>query len=1400
MPPRQPKLPSQEKKTSRNISMPTSTNAAESGTEKKDYKLKGPPAHLPKIGSPTVDTHLARLPSPLPSPSVSPTVPLVPYLAGLERDPDISRLATPTACSEDFLQATDKHAITLESPDSCTTPLNLNIRSDDEPPGHNSPKPLSSSFVGRKYKQSVEKYKNSKLNAPVPNLHLADLPPTHPDHRNPKDYLERLRTPSPVLLTPSPLSHTVTRDNTPTVSKQDQLEERLLTPIESPTDSFIVSPQLSGSQQLQLNNTARSHLPHDNKVTEDFVLERLATPEPVSHEKAQSLNEGFHFPNCDEDSSVTTFKMDASFVSRLETPGGMSFSRPFSRLNNNIPFYVPDAENYPENGIPDIADYDDNLISLNDCPQDYSAIVPAPVRPADASYSAPSSIVHDSLEGNAFAYNKFQPGKHPIQFVDNLPIGNLSSSLNAGQVTIDVDYAVDDKKVTTNATNKHIYPMDRDAEAFSEKFDLLVPESKQHNQSIYKHTTFHISRTNICKVCRYPLYKPVVLTCGHTFCAECMYYSLLLWENKCPICDCPVSHLPHVDETISEQLASQLGFQVHLNVGDIVRVLAPSGKIATYSCGIITSIQSGFSFESADGIHVRSTQMSNMMTKQVQQNNKCSGTPCKIATVQCGSSIWLGRLCDLLFVDPQMLPLGTRLNARSLCIFSSSAINLINTLSTEPSLDSSKDDKEEQIFSASGPINYTEPRFLHTFKYMLSNLSEEASIYMLLEESFGSDKTVLLSTALERIEGPPTSSLLRLCTDLSEWLLMPEICCVNCKMVAQLPVRLHCGCLSCMICAFDCYHHSWPCFGCGAPVIFLDLSLSGLRANPQTSVQYNLLLKDSKPVGVIPMDSKILAAISDVKAGDPYLSKYFPVHVLQDSGTDSSFGLLLTEPSEKTAKIMLKSGTVLTVDVNRIRHIPLDSVRLALRVQTPLTATFNLRKEVSGPAQLPLLGLTDMAVPRQFVTRFGRHKSTTADDRSIASLSIFTMVYNTDSFLHQMRILVDEINAHNKELRRARLHAKYKAEYIARAGNEEPANLKEEGQRSDLPIPTTNLQEAMALSQNEYFNEQFNDLTKRQVEIERELRPFGVLECSRLSNYIKLLSSFTISEFICTACTRIAVRPVRLPCNHLTCKTCAAIYYVSQIPCLICGRLLESIADIKPDLRTFQKICSHIPGKLHAEQVDCGTYVCKPANRNIGVGIVLNTMSRGGIIFATVGFVRSIGTFRLAELAVLLPVMEVCQVHEVKGCDTPVLIENPSEAIGQACIVVVDGPYKDIFGLIVRKNGPKGKVILTVVLEVGVVVPFSPADLRIIKLMGPLCNYSKFRMYAQIAEKSFIAQERYMFSAEVEAAVQKELNITTSLCLAGKVPPPPRTIYSCLPRMSVVSTKRFSSRSNHSRP
>lgn len=1392
MPPKQLKHPSQPQKTGHSIPGSGNATAVEHVAGKKDRKLKSPPTHLPKIGSPVNDSHLTRLPSPLDSPDTSIDISVAQCSPRQEENLDLPRLKTPVECSESDLQSIDDCAIDTASP------RQTSILNDMSPRCHASPQPtsLSSSFIGRRYKQSIEKYKNSKANPTAVSSQLTGLPPTHPDHRDPKDYLERLRTPSPVLPTPSPLSRTATQDTTPAISHRDRFEERLLTPMESPTSTSTATPQKAHIQQPKGNKKVRPNLLQRNTPAEDPILERLSTPNLRSHNKARMSAEEFYFPDFDEDSSDNPVTVDISFISRLETPNGMPLSRPFSRLNSNVPFYVPDADNFPETGITDIVDYNSNLISLNDLPQDYSAIIPAPPRPADVSCSAPSSMTHDPLERNECTIDKAKPVSNPIRSNNALLVDNLSNKLNEEHGVAESNRTIEDdmEKITVNTNDQDISSLRSDIAAFSETFDLLVPAPQQANQSIYKHVRLDLLSENVCRICRYPFYKPVTLNCSHTFCAECMYHSLLLWESRCPICKASVSHLPHVNVDISERVTTQVESQMSLSVGNIVRVLVPGGKVTTYSCGIITSIQNGFSFEGPDGIQVRSAQTLSKMTKQVQQHNNCSGTPCKIATVQCGSSLWLGRLCDLLFVDPRLLSLGTRLNSGSLCIFSSDAISLITASSIKPSLNTLEDGSGDQITSVDAPINYIEPRFLRTFRYTIDNLSEQIPIHMLLEEVFGSDTTTFLSPTLERVEGPSPSFMLRLCTDLSDWLLMPAICCVNCKMIAQLPVRLKCGCLSCMVCAFDCHYHGWPCFGCGESILFLDLCFSELRVDTQTSIKYSLPLKNSIPLGTLPMDTKILNAISDTKASTPYLSKYLPVHVLQESLTDSSFGFLLTEPNEKLAKVMLKSGTILTVDINRIKPLPLESLRLALRVQTPLVAMFNTKRGSSASVQLPLLGLTDLATPRQFVTRFGKHKSTTTADRSIMSLSVFTMVYNIDSFIQQMCTLVDEISAHNKEVRRSNLYTKYRDEYIAHTDHPSTKHKEKEEHLPDALIPTTTLQDAMTQSQNEYFNEQFNDLIRLQEKIEQDLRPFGLLECSRFSNYVKLISSFAVSEFICTACTRIAVWPVRLSCGHLTCRTCAAIYCVSQIPCLLCGHLMKSIEDVKPDVRTFQKICSHIPGKLHAEQIDCGTYVYKPANRNIGVGIVLNTMSRGGILFATVGFVRSIGTFRLAELAVLLPAMELSKFDEKRGRDTPAPIESPNDAIGQACIVVADGPYKNIFGLIVRKNGSKAKVILTVVLEVGLVVQFTPADLRTIKLIGPLCNYSKLRMYAQLAEKSFIAQERYAFSVKVEASVREELEIATDLCLAGKAPQPPRTVYSYLPQMSVVNTKRLLSR------
>lgn len=1402
MPPKQPKASSHQQKAASNRYVPKNVRGSVHKTDKRDYKMKSPLIHSPRIISSTNDLFLTRLPTPLASPNTSEDTLISPHWSRDDRSPDSSVFEVLLESSDDDPELLVGYIYASEESDIETVPLSSVIILDSKSPQHpTSPKspPFVPPITGRKYRQSILKYKNSKP-APSPlGLQLIERPPTHPNHRDPRKYIDRWKSPSPSPspnlsprspVHPSP-SGTVMQGNTSLTTERDQMVDHLPTPMQSSTDTFTLSSQCTPSQSIIFNEDCCPDPLQNNKILEDLIIERLVAPKQENHHRMPSLDENFYFPDFDEDSSDNAVEPTISFIYRLDTPSEMPISRPFSRLNDNVPFYVPDAENFPENGIPDTMDYNNNLVSLNDLPQDYSEMNAVVVRPTDVSYSAPSSMVHDSLESCVCDDDKLQSENKLLHQADAFMVEDLSDSLNGGcEVSRKHSIAEGNMEtITINTSYQDIYLIQSDMAIFSETFDLLVPNSQQNNQFVYKHVKVDILSNNICMICRYPFYKPVSLECAHMFCAECIHYCTLLWKHQCPICNAHISHSPHVDEIASEQLATQVDYHMEPSVGSLVRVLVPCGKVLTHSCGILTSIQNGFSFEGADGIHVRSAQLIGKTIKQAQQPAyaKCSGIPCKIATVQCGPSTWFGRLCDILIVDPNKLPLGTRTDDRSLYILCTDVINVISTLPTKSTTPS------DNI------IKYMEPRFLHTFKYTLDNLIGGVQIYTLIEESFGSDTTSLLSTNLERIDGPPTSSLLRICTDLSEWLLMPDICCVNCKMIAQLPVRLHCGCLSCMICALDCYHNGWSCFSCGTSIVFSELSLNRLRIDTEKNIVYSLPLKKSRPVGAIPLDSRILKEIYGMKVSDPLLSKYAPVHVLQESSTETSFGLLLTEPNEKTAKVMLKSGTMITVDISRIRPIPLESLRLALRVQTPLVVTFNIGKENFVSTCLPLLGVTDMTIPRQYITRHGKHKGMAADDRSLASLSVFTMVYNIDDFLNQMSNLIDEIHAHNEKIRRSHLYEQYKTVYISRIERIKSEKLVENEQEPDslVPIPTTNLQDAISQSQEGYFAEQFNDLIKNQEKIEQDLRLFGLLECSRFSNYIKLLSGFTISEFICTACTRIAIWPVRLPCGHLTCKTCAAIYYVSQIPCLLCGYLLENITDVNPDLRTLQKICIHVPGKLHTEQIDCGTYVCKPANRSMGVGIVLNTMSRGGILFATVGFVRSIGTFRLAELAVLLPIIDVSRFDQSKGRDTPTLIENPNNAVGEACIVVSDGPYKDIKGLIVRRTGTKADVKLTVVLEVGVVASFGSAELRIIKLIGPLCKYSKLRAFCQQAEKSFMTLEQYTLKLEIETSVREELGVDENLSLAGKTPPPqPRTLYSYLPKMNVVNIQRLVSRSS----
>lgn len=58
---------------------------------------------------------------------------------------------------------------------------------------------------------------------------------------------------------------------------------------------------------------------------------------------------------------------------------------------------------------------------------------------------------------------------------------------------------------------------------------------------------------------------------------------------------------------------------------------------------------------------------------------------------------------------------------------------------------------------------------------------------------------------------------MRVCTDLTMWIKARDLCCVGCKMLLRLPVRLRCDHYYCLNCALDSIENGWPCLGCGAP-------------------------------------------------------------------------------------------------------------------------------------------------------------------------------------------------------------------------------------------------------------------------------------------------------------------------------------------------------------------------------------------------------------------------------------------------------------------------------------------------------------------------------------------------------------------------------------------------------
>ncbi|TNJ27419.1 C3HC4-type zinc-finger domain-containing protein [Giardia muris] len=166
---------------------------------------------------------------------------------------------------------------------------------------------------------------------------------------------------------------------------------------------------------------------------------------------------------------------------------------------------------------------------------------------------------------------------------------------------------------------------------------------------------YNIRSTHICGVCMEPFRKPMTTRCNHTFCAHCIYMCSLYWRPQtCPACKTSLHSVPLVDDMLDSLVSSQFVRQPDPVVGDVVHVLTTSPHVYAFEVGIVVSLAPGYVSESRQQAILTSAHGKS----PVEAGQKFIA--CTVARVETGGRVWMGRLADLLVVNPDNYPLGTR--------------------------------------------------------------------------------------------------------------------------------------------------------------------------------------------------------------------------------------------------------------------------------------------------------------------------------------------------------------------------------------------------------------------------------------------------------------------------------------------------------------------------------------------------------------------------------------------------------------------------------------------------------------------------------------------------------------------------------------------------------------------
>lgn len=174
---------------------------------------------------------------------------------------------------------------------------------------------------------------------------------------------------------------------------------------------------------------------------------------------------------------------------------------------------------------------------------------------------------------------------------------------------------------------------------------------------------------------------------------------------------------------------------------------------------------------------------------------------------------------------------------------------------------------------------------------------------------------------------------LSIVTNLALWNKLRDFCCVGCKHLLRLPVKLKCGHFYCYNCALDSLEMSWPCLGCGVHLslcdVDFDISFSFPSHGPTDESIDNTIYPFVKTSRFVPINSPLLDAINSLfPLHKALLDKWQPVRMNLAVNT---LGIVYDDPSYNTVRVLTDPDTIITVSVGDLTPLDLREFRPALR-------------------------------------------------------------------------------------------------------------------------------------------------------------------------------------------------------------------------------------------------------------------------------------------------------------------------------------------------------------------------------------------------------------------------------------------------------------------------------------